>query len=204
MSVRPQSLKASMLSRIYGKGRGALFTPKTFLDLGNRTGIGVALFELMRDGIIRKVTRGVYEYPKTSSLIGPLPPRPEAVANAIAVAEGLRLQPTGAYAANLLGLSEQVPARITYFTDGTSKTIRVGKQTVILKRTTPRNMQLHGSIGGLLLQALRHLGQKNVGPAQIEILRKRLSAKEKAELAAAARWVPAWVAEVMRTISTGE
>ncbi len=30
----------------------------------------------------------------------------------------VRLQPSGAYAANLLGLSEQVPAKVVFLTDG--------------------------------------------------------------------------------------
>jgi len=198
---RSQSLEKSIISRIYGHGRGAAFTPKEFLDLGSQTAIAVALHTLAKKGVIRRLARGLYDYPKTSGLVGLLPPNPESIARALAGSEGLRLQPAGALAANILGLSEQVPARATYLTDAPSRTVRVGRQTVILRQTTPRNMKLHSRVSGLVIQALRHLGKKNVGTEQIAALRGRLSLEQRSEIALDAKWAPAWIAGVMRAIA---
>ena len=118
MSSKVQSIENLVLSKIYGGGRGSVFTPMRFLELGSRQAVDLALHRLTQQGTIRRIARGLYDYPKTSELVGILPPSPEAIAKALAGPEALRLQPAGAYAANLLGLSEQVPARVVYFTDG--------------------------------------------------------------------------------------
>jgi len=172
-----------------------------FLDLGSRRAIDMALHRIVKTGTIRRLARGLYDYPKTSELVGVLPPSAEAIAKALAGPEALRLQPAGAYAANLLGLSEQVPAQIVYLTDARSRTVRVGRQTIRLKQTTPRNMKLHNRTSGLVVQALRYLGRKHTGPEQIATLRRRFTADQRREVATDARWAPAWVAEIMRAIA---
>ena len=201
MTSKPQSVEKELLSRVYGRGRGNVFTPMDFLDLGSRRAIDMALHRIVKTGTIRRLARGLYDYPKTSDLVGVLPPSAEAIAKALAGPEALRLQPAGAYAANLLGLSEQVPAQIVYLTDARSRTVRVGRQTIRLKQTTPRNMKLHNRTSGLVVQALRYLGRKHIGPEQIAILRRRFTADQRLEVATDARWAPAWVAEVMRAIA---
>ena len=172
-----------------------------FLDLGSRQAVDVALHRLSQKGTIRRFARGLYHYPRTSELVGMLPPNPEVVAKAIAGPEALRLQPAGAYASNLLGLSEQVPAKIVYFTDGPARTVRFGKQTIVLKQTTPRNMMLHNRVSGLVVQALRHLGKKHVGQEQIATLRSRLTSEQRREVVKDAKWAPAWIAKVMKAVA---
>ncbi|HUG66135.1 MAG TPA: DUF6088 family protein [Pirellulaceae bacterium] len=120
-----ETIVKRLLKRIRGGGRGSVFVPSQFLDLGNRAAIDKALSRLAAEGTIRRLARGVYDYPKTHPKIGLLSPAPDAIAKAIAGRDQTTLQPTGAYAANLLGLSEQVPARIVYLTDGTARSIRI-------------------------------------------------------------------------------
>jgi hypothetical protein len=201
MSSDTQSVENSVLSRIYGRGRGAVFTPMDFLDLGSRRAIDLALHRITKAGTIRRIARGLYDYPKTSVLVGILPPSTDAIAKALAGPEALRLQPAGGYAANLLGLSEQVPARVVFLTDARSRTVRVGRQTIILKQTTPRNMKLHNRVSGLVVQALRHLGRKHVGAEQIATLRQRLTEEQRREIEADAKWAPGWVAEILRAVA---
>jgi hypothetical protein len=69
--------------------------------------------------------------------------------------------------------------------------------------STPRNMKLHERISGLVVQALRHLGKEHVGPEQIATLCSRLSPEQRRQIAADAKWAPAWIAEVMRAIAPG-
>ncbi len=196
-----QSVENKVLSRIYGRGRGTVFTPMVFLDLGSRRAIDLALHRITTAGTIRRIARGLYDYPKTSELVGILPPSTDAIAKALAGPEGMRLQPAGGYAANLLGLSEQVPARVVFLTDARSRTVRVGRQTIILKQTTPRNMKLHNRVSGLVVQALRHLGRNHVGAKQIATLRKRLTAEQRREIESDSKWAPGWAAEIMRAIA---
>ncbi|WP_145285593.1 DUF6088 family protein [Pirellulimonas nuda] len=92
---------------------------------------------------------------------GPLTPSAETIAPALAGRDRTRLQPAGAYAANALGLSEQAPAKVVFFTDGSSRTVKIGSMTIQLRQTTPRNMAAAGRLSGLVIQAFREIGQKN-------------------------------------------
>jgi len=183
---------------------GSVFTPVRFLDLGSRDAVDKVLSRLVQKGTLRRLARGLYNYPKTHPVMGVLSPGPDAIAKALAGKDMIRLQPSGAYAANLLGLSTQVPARIVYLTDGPSRTVRVGNQEIRLQRTTPRSMGPAGRISGLVIQALRHLGQKQVDGAVIQTLQRKLSAHDKKQLLKDIAFAPAWVGKHLREIARGE
>ena len=177
-----QHINDKVISRIYGKKRGWIFTPTHFLDLGSKFAVCKALERLERRGTIRRLARGLYDYPRIHPILGKLPANYKKIAQALAGKDYLRLQPSGAYAANLLGLSEQVPAKIVFLTDGANRILTVGKQKIILKRTTPKNAATSGRISGLVIQALRHLGKEHVDIHVIKKLQKRLSKNDKQQL----------------------
>jgi len=196
------SIDNQMLSRIYGLKRGAVFTPTDFLDLGSRQAVGLALFRLVRRGTIRRLAWGVYDYPKLHSRIGMLYPGPDTVAKALARSAASRLQPSGAYATNLLRLSEQVPARVVYLTDGQGRKVKLGNLTIELKRTTPRNMATAGRTSGLVIQAFRHLGRKHVDAARLKQLKGLLSEQDKKQLLKDVVHAPAWMQPLFREMAS--
>jgi len=196
-----QSVDSRILSRIYGRGRGCVVTPGEFLDLGSRQAVDLALHRLTKRGTLRRLARGLYDYPRTHATMGLLSPGPDAVARALAGKDSIRLQPSGAYAANLLGLSTQVPAKVVYLTDGPSRTVKMGNQEIHLRHTTPRNMGPAGRISGLVIQALRHMGRGNVDDSIIDILRRRLTEGDKRQLLKDISHAPAWVGQCLRAIS---
>ena len=140
--------------------------PANFLDLASRQAVGLTLHRLAKKGLIRRLARGVYDFPKQHPVLGPLSPSAEAVARALAGRDRTRLQPAGAYAANALGLSEQVPAKAVFLTDGPSRTVKIGPTTIQLRRTTPRNMEAAGRLSGLLIQASSRAGQGTCDPGR--------------------------------------
>ena len=202
-SRRPltQSVDKAILSRVRGRGRGAVLLPSDFLDLGSRAAVDVALHRLTKKGAIRRLGRGIYDYPKEHPVLGVLVPSVEAIARAIAGRDRSRLQPTGAYAANLLGLSEQVPGRVVFLTDGLSRTVKVGSMTIELRRTTPRNMAAAGRLSGLLIQALRSLGADHVTPARIASLKRKLPLERRRELMKDIKLAPAWMHRIFRELA---
>ena len=107
-----QSIDNKILSRIYGHGRGWAFFAKDFsADFGGAN-IDKALSDLTKQGKIRRVCRGMYDYPKYSELLGQtLSPDFDQVAQAFARKFNWRIQPSGDAALNLLGISTQVPGR---------------------------------------------------------------------------------------------
>ncbi|MBW1852011.1 MAG: hypothetical protein JRJ15_11380 [Deltaproteobacteria bacterium] len=204
MSKHKHSIESKVVNRIYGHGKGWVFTPAHFSDLGSRDAVASALKRNRQSGLIRQLARGLYDYPRTDPKLGKLSPSPDAVAKALAGRDAVRLQPSGAYAANLLGLSTQVPMKIVYLTDGRSRTVQIGKKHIILKQTTPRNMAMSGRIGGLVIQALRHLGRHHVDDEVIARLDRRLNADDRKQLLKDIRFAPAWIADIMRKLDKKE
>lgn len=196
----PQMPQKQVISKIYGHGRGWVFTPNDFTAVGSPQAIGNALRRLSRTGLIKRIGRGLYYYPKKHPSLGILSPSPDSIAKALAGRAKARLLPSGPYAANLLGLSEQVPARITFLTDAPSKKVRVGKQLIELKQTATRNMAAAGKISGLVIQALRYFGQKNITPDMLASLRL-LNSQQKKTVLEDLSSAPGWMLPFLRIIT---
>jgi hypothetical protein len=103
------TVPALVMRRVKGMGRGSVFTPSDFADLGGRAATDQALSRLARTGKIRRLARGIYDYPRVSRFLGPISPARDVVARALARKTNSAVQVTGAQAANALGLSTQVP-----------------------------------------------------------------------------------------------
>ena len=173
---------------------GQILSAADFLDLGPRATVDQALSRLTRQGKINRVRRGLYELPKMSSLLNlPMTQSPDALAQAWARKNGLRIVPSGAYAANLLGLTTQVPAKITYYTNGRTKTIKLGQHSIRLLNRGPKTMEVQGRTSALVLQALRYFGKDKVTPKMISHLKSLLSKKDKSELKNNLDHAPAWM-----------
>jgi hypothetical protein len=199
-----QTIDNRVISRIYGSGRGSAFTPNAFLDLGSRDAVDKALSRLAANGTLRRLARGLYDYPREHPELGVLSPDIQKVAKALAGKDRIRLQPAGAYAANLLGLSEQVPAKVLFLTDGPSRTVKIGRQEIQLRRTTPRTMAMAGRLSGLLMQALRHLGKEHITPTRVSHLKRTLPARERQRLLKDLPLAPAWMHPLLRELAAAD
>ncbi|RUV80433.1 hypothetical protein EOA51_32955, partial [Mesorhizobium sp. M1A.F.Ca.IN.020.32.1.1] len=88
------------MKRVRAGGRGRVFTPSDFLDVANRAAVDQALSRLAKQGKLRRLARGLYDFPKVHPKLGPLSPAPDDVAQALARETGSRVQIAGARAAN--------------------------------------------------------------------------------------------------------
>src|SRR5580698_9760168 len=199
-----KSIDSRVFAAIHSRGRGSVFVPTDFLEIGSREAVDITLHRLARKSTIRRLARGVYDFPKDHPVLGRLSPSAEAVAEALAGRDRTRIQPAGAYAANALGLSEQVPAKAVFLTDGPSRTVKVGPTTIQLRRTTARNMAAAGRLSGLLIQALRQLGKEHVTPERRTHLKRALPANKRRELLKDIRLAPAWMHPIFRELAEGE
>ena len=195
------SIDSKVVKRIVGRRRGWCFTPMDFLDLGSRQAVDTVLSRLTKSGRIRRLSRGLYDYPRSHKRIGLLSPSPEAVIEALTRRDRVRLQPTGAYAANLLGLSDQVPMKVVYLTNGPSRKVRIGSQVIILKTMAPRFMATAGRPSGTVIQALRHLGKAHVTANTIARLRNSFNAAEKRQILKDRGLAPAWMHRWLQAIA---
>lgn len=197
-----QTMRNQIVARIERLGEGKVFSAKDFLDIASRTTIDVTLASLARNGKIRRIQRGLYDMPRVNpALGGKLSPDIDEAARAIARRQRWKIVPEGAWAANLLGLSSQVPAKIIYLTDGPNNEVPIGRRSIHFKHARPKAMAgLEGKFA-LVVQALRYLGKEGVGAREIEMLRTALSPAEKRRLVKDTRFGVDWIYEVAKRIA---
>ena len=200
----PQSIDSRIVTAIHRRGRGCVFVPTDFVDIGSRTAVDVALHRLVRKGTIRRLARGVYDFPREHPVLGPLMPSVDTIARALAGRDHTRLQPAGAHAANALGLSEQIPAKVVFLTDGPARTVKIGPVSIQLRRTTPKNMAAAGRLSGLLIQALRELGRENMTPELLDHLMRTLPAEQRRGLLKDLPLAADWMRPIFRELAGKE
>ncbi|MCC5927871.1 MAG: type IV toxin-antitoxin system AbiEi family antitoxin domain-containing protein [Cyclobacteriaceae bacterium] len=197
-----QSIEKQIEKSIKSKPRGHLVMPDDYLTIGSSEAIRKALDRLEDKKIIIRVAHGIYVRPKISKLIGPLTSSAEEVAEAIAKRDRIRTVPTGSYALNALGFSTQVPMNIVLLTDGSPREIKVGKQSIKFKKTTPKNLLAKGKISRLVIQALKEIGNGKVSEEEerkiLDLLRKEELKDLKHDIALA----PVWIQKIMKKALT--
>jgi hypothetical protein len=176
-----------------------VFTPSDFLDLGSRAAVDQALSRLARARRLRRVARGLYDYPRFDPQLGPLTPSTDEVAQALARETRSLVQVAGAQAANMLGISLQVPAQTIYLTDGPARTVQIGRRAITLKHASPKNLIAAGTTAGTVVQALRYLG-RSAAPTVIDAVRSKLSNRDRQRLARDATYASAWMRPVLRQL----
>jgi hypothetical protein len=198
-------IQGQIFDRIRKGKRGKVFTPKDFLDLSSRHAVDKALSRLAKGNDIRRLGRGLYHFPRTNLRLGITPPPDtDEIADALARQTGTRIAPSGATAANRLGLSTQVPAKPIYLTDGRSRQVRIGKLIFVMKHVAPKDLPVGSRMSATVFQALRYLGKSAVNPEVIMRIRRNLSAAHRAKLVKDARYSTDWVAETVREIARGD
>jgi Family of unknown function (DUF6088) len=197
-----QTVQLSVFGRIRDKGRGKVFASKDFLDLGSREAVDQALSRLARSGELRRLGRGLYYYPRTNSRIGlELPPDPDEIAFALARRTGTRVAPSGALAANRLGLTTQVPAKPVYLTDGRTRRVRAGDMVFLIQHVPAKDLPAGSPTSAVVFQALRHVGREAVDDQLLSRLRRALSAKDRRRLLRDSRYTTGWIADVVRQVA---
>ncbi len=177
--------------------KGSILFVDDFLDFGNSESIKKALFRLKEKGLLIRVAHGIYLYPKKDKDLGVLYPSAEEIAIAIAKRDKARIIPTGVQALNKLGLSTQVPLKVVFLTDGAARSIKIGKRTITFKKTSPKNLMAKGEISGLVIQALKSIGQNKIEDDILNKLLTILKKEKKQIILHDAKLAPAWINKIL-------
>jgi len=195
------SIQDAIVDRIRRQGRGKVFTPKDFLDIGSREAVDQALSRLVRAETVQRLGRGLYCYPRINQRLRiAVLPDVDEIADALARQTGSRIVPSGATAANRFGLTTQVPAKPVYLTDGRSRQVRVGNFVIIFRHVPPKELPVGNRTSATVLQALRHLGRDAVDSVSIGRIRKALSPEHRSQLLRDARYTTDWISDAVRKI----
>jgi len=199
------TIQDDILDRIRTHGRGKVFIPKDFLDLGSRYAADQSLSRLVKSGDIQRLGRGLYHYPQRRERPRRLTaPDLDEVASALARRTGSRVVPSGAMAAHRLGLSKQVPARSVYLTDGRTRLVRIGKTLIEIRHGAPKELPVMSQTAAMVFQALRFIGRDAVDDAVISKVRKALSLEQRRELLREVNYTTDWIAAAVRLVSREE
>jgi predicted transcriptional regulator of viral defense system len=205
--MKRPSVEKLVLARIEERGRGNVLTPRDFRDLGSRGAVAVALHRLVKKEVLRNIGNGFYHYPKVDAVHGEYTFSTDDVLKAIERRDGVRIRETHARAANITGISTQVPMRIAYQTDGRSRKIRIKPSSpggrgyeILLRRTSRRYMQARTEVGYLVIQGLRDWGRRDFGKEEYAELLRRLPPSGKEDLKKDLDIAPVWIADVMRRL----
>lgn len=150
-------LRSRMLDRM-ATGPYAVWTPSDFADLASRASVDKTLQRLATAGHLRRIDRGLYDHPTTNRLTGrPSVPDYREVIRAVTRRDKVRYVIDGMTAANDLGLTTAVPARIEVLTDARLKPIKLGKQEIHFKPAAPSRLYWAGRPAMRIVQALHWL-----------------------------------------------
>jgi Family of unknown function (DUF6088) len=196
-----QSIVNKVVSRVYGKGRGWSFSTNDFVDILERSQIDNVLSDLAKTGKIRRIHRGIYDYPKYSDLLKQnLSPDIDQVAQALARKFKWRIQPTGDAALNLLGLSTQVPGRLIYLSDGPDRIYQIGNQALEFKKSALKDIGFKYRESGLVVQAIKALGKNHVSNLTIDKFQQHLDLSKGKQIIKDTKSVTTWIHDYIKLI----
>lgn len=172
---------SEITKRIENMHEGQILFISDFSDLnGNEKVVSRALSAEEKKGNIVRLAKGMYLRPK-STRFGIVYPSVDEMVKAIAHRDKSKVQPCGMTALNMLGLSTQVPTKYTYLTSGSSRKLKLGDRIIELKRSVPKNFVFKTTLGALLMQALKSLGEKNISKQEIVQIRKLIANEKRME-----------------------
>ena len=196
-----QSIENKLLNRIRGHGRSWAFSQRDFAGIGSRSAIDLALHRLLRKNAIRRVMRGIYDYPQFSTLLDRvLSPDTDQIAQALARKFGWRIQPSGPTAQNLLRLSTQVPAKIVYLSDGPDRSYQIDHTALVFEHTPLKEAGFKRRESALIVQAIKSLGSDKITPDVIAKIREWLDPDLRNKVLADTRTATGWVYTAIQKI----
>ncbi|MCM2280990.1 MAG: DUF6088 family protein [Bdellovibrionaceae bacterium] len=198
------TVEKKVTNRILKQGPGWVFTPGHFLDLGSPVNVRQVLFQLGRKKVISRIAQGIYCYPIEHKTLGAVPPSIDAVAQAIAEKNGAKIQASGAYAANRIGFSDQVPARAVFLTDGPPKKLKIGKLEIVFKQTTVKNMAAAGSKEAMVGQTLKYMGKEHLDDRVLQAAKAFLKGTTRREFEKNLKFAPQWIRSILFALMENE
>ena len=196
-----QSIDNKILSRIYGHGRGYSFSSSDFISEFKDNNIDKSFSNLAKEKKIRRVARGIYDYPKYSELLGQeLSPDIDAVAQAYARKFNWKIEISGESALNYLGLSTQVEANYVYLSNGPSRSYNIGNTTLRFKHTALKNIGFRYKESSIIVQALKALGEKHIDDKTKEKLITWLTPKSCDRILKDTKTATTWIYEMIKDI----
>jgi hypothetical protein len=195
-----ETAKNKVLSRIYGRGKGWVFSAIDFLPNLKRWEIDRSLTDLEKEEKIVRILPGLYYYPEYSKLLRKnVAPDTGYVAKALARKYDWKIFPDGNTALNYLGLSTQVPAKYIYISNGRSRKYKIGNTTLEFRHRVPKESAITNENANLVIQAVKSIGKIHAKEDNfINALSKRFSLDEWCKIEKMSKKSAYWILNIIK------
>lgn len=166
-------LTKEIRNTIESNGPNKLYMVQDFAYLNNDGLVTRVLSRLEKEGVLIRLSQGIYLYPSRNKF-GILRPSIEEIAYAVAEKDKARIIPSGLTALNKLGLSTQVTMNAVYLTDAAARELTIGNRKIIFKRSVPRNFAYKTDLFPLIVAAMKELGKDNMTDEQVAIIKQAI------------------------------
>lgn len=177
----------------------SIFFISDYADLGAAETIRKILHEATITGMLEKAGHGIYIKPKISRF-GKVPVPLEKIAREIADRDKCEILPTGSTAANLIGLSTQVPMNLSYITTGSTRTIKIGDRKISFRHASPKNFAAKGRVIPLLIQGIKEIGEESMSGVEYEAIRRFVDKHQDPYLKEDLPLAPAWIQRIIKKL----
>ncbi|MDP8220357.1 MAG: DUF6088 family protein [Candidatus Stygibacter frigidus] len=186
---------------IAGHRRGWVFSSSDLIYKFARKEADTSLKYLVKKGKIRRINRGLYDYPKYSDLLNQnLSPDIDQVARAYARKFNWRIEISGESALNILGISTQVPGRYVYLSDGPNRSYDVLGTTLEFRKSALKGIGFKNKESSLLIQGLQSLGKAHITQEIIKKLRLQIDPKLYNKILKDAKVTKIWIYEIIKEV----
>lgn len=198
------SVKDKIITRIKQLLPGSILFAQDFLADGSSEAVRQQLTRLVKAGLLKRLSQGVYVIPKKLGEHGYLLPTADEIASALARRDKARIIPTGEVSLWKLGLSTQVPLNHVYLTDGPSRVIKIEEKerktsyTITFKHASPKNFALRGKISSQVIQALKAIGEKNLSEDVLDKIRSLIMRENLDDLNHDLTVAPVWISKLIK------
>lgn len=193
------NIKYSVMKEIKESQPHSIFFINDYANLGATETIRKILHEATINGILEKAGHGIYVKPKVSRF-GNIPVPLEKIAREIAQRDKCEILPTGSTAANLIGLSTQVPMNLSYITTGSTRTINIGNRKISFRHAAPKNFAAKGKVIPLLIQGLKEIGKDNVSATEYDAIKRFINKQEDLYLQEDLLLCPVWIQQIIKKL----
>ena len=183
--------------------RGRFVFTDDFASLESQGSVRIGLCQLVKDGVLHRIARGIYYYAgitgdinvKTSFVM----PSEETIAYAVAERERIRIIPYGDQAARKLGITGMSISSLKYLTDGAPKVINLAKgRKIYFNHTSEVKMfDFRNETMQMISSAIRALGADMIGEREKQILQEAIRKVPEKEFEKDITIPPAWVQAIM-------
>ena len=197
-----ETSKNKIQTKISKSSFGEMFFLDDFSKYGSSDNIRKVLSRLENEGLVERLTHGIYLKPKKDSLLGTIYPTIDEIAKQIAKRDKARIAPTGVLALYLLGLTTQIPLKAVYLTDGSQREIKIGNRTIQFKKTVPKSFAIKDELLHLIVQAFKEIGQKEITDDFFNQIKPSILHLNEQVIQKQLKYAPVWIQKIINNLYT--